>query len=548
MLDDIFNHRFRPAGAHEFIHHVAPYRNPPYTVFDNDLDSADGIVVVLPARHCVAHYDYINEWIARYPWVLLLVTGDEESNFEAQRIKHPNIKRWQQLPKPGVHDFADRFLINGFPAPIHQYLPKLEKFGLLKPLNWFFSGQITHVRRRECVDVLRNIQLAPDGKMVYGILKETEGFTQGMPHDEYYQFMAMAKLVPCPSGAVMPDSFRLAEALEAGCIPIADGVSPRSDWPRGYWPYVFGEQPPFPIIENWPDMLKLDIGEWPANANRCFAWWGQYKRKLAYWMRDDINSLRKEDSMSERIDDKITVLIPTSPIPSHPDTYKIDQVIASIRHHLPESEIIIMCDGPRAEVMHRRTQYEEYKQRILWKAHHDPAWKNITVKVFEESGVGHKHQSGIVRETLPMVKTPLVFFNEHDAPLTEDPIDFGNMARLLETGDARIIRLYYFPALIPEHSHLMHGNFAFEGQRYVRTTQYSGWPHLTTTANMADLLAHHTPWPGKETMLETAFYGTVTNSPWDRYRVVIYAPDGSMQRFSHTNGRGEGAERDGVDW
>ena len=33
-------------------------------------------------------------------------------------------------------------------------------------------------------------------------------------------------MIPCPSGPATPDSFRLWEALEAGCVPIADGYAP----------------------------------------------------------------------------------------------------------------------------------------------------------------------------------------------------------------------------------------------------------------------------------------------------------------------------------
>jgi hypothetical protein len=253
------------------------------------------------------------------------------------------------------------------------------------------------------------------------------------------------------------------------------------------------------------------------------------------------------------LNDKITVLIPTSPIPSHPDTYKIDQVIASIRHHLPTSEIVVMCDGPRPSVEHRRAHYEEYKSRLLWKAQNDPSWHNVQIVIYEEAGENHKHQTGIVRETIlrGLVKTPLILFNEHDAPLVTDPdrpIDWNRIVNVLETEQARIVRFYYFEKLIPEHAHMFHGSFRHDTVEYVRTTQYSGWPHVTTKDNMMNLLSHHTPFRGKETMLETAFYSPVAISPWDQYRVVIYAPDGNMQRFVHTNGRGEGAERDAVDW
>ena len=43
--------------------------------------------------------------------------------------------------------------------------------------------------------------------------------------------------------------------------------------------------------------------------------------------------------------DLVTVLIPVSPIPSHPSTEVLDVTIDSIRTRLPDAEIIIMFDG-----------------------------------------------------------------------------------------------------------------------------------------------------------------------------------------------------------
>jgi hypothetical protein len=43
----------------------------------------------------------------------------------------------------------------------------------------------------------------------------------------------------------------------------------------------------------------------------------------------------------------ITVVLVTSVIPSHPETYIVEETIKSIRHHLPDSEIILQIDGLR---------------------------------------------------------------------------------------------------------------------------------------------------------------------------------------------------------
>jgi len=64
---------------------------------------------------------------------------------------------------------------------------------------------------------------------------------------------------------------------------------------------------------------------------------------------------------------QITVLIPTFWIPSCPDTSIIDEVILSVRERLPDAPIIIMCNGLRDELIHRKQDYYEYVSRLAAK-------------------------------------------------------------------------------------------------------------------------------------------------------------------------------------
>ena len=41
----------------------------------------------------------------------------------------------------------------------------------------------------------------------------------------------------------------------------------------------------------------------------------------------------------------ITVLVPTSPIPSHPSTAILDACLAAVRAQLPDAQIVIAADG-----------------------------------------------------------------------------------------------------------------------------------------------------------------------------------------------------------
>jgi hypothetical protein len=126
------------------------------------------------------------------------------------------------------------------------------------------------------------------------VLLETPGFTEGMKPSVYRSEMLAAKLAPCPSGAVSPDSFRAWEALEAGAIPILDTESP-VDGVTEYWRRLFADLPtPAPEIHDWqslPGYIDDLSGDWPANANRVQAWWARYKRELSIWLKSDLQAL-----------------------------------------------------------------------------------------------------------------------------------------------------------------------------------------------------------------------------------------------------------------
>jgi hypothetical protein len=539
LLESAFDHRlWRPACSYNFEHHVNADNTPqeqwrwPSPVLN------DGVVMVLPARHCTKDIPLLNARLSMYKWALVIATGDEEQEFRYEQLKHPNMKLWLMLPRPGV-DKADRFLINGFPQGAQVHLPYYFDDAMKRSLYWFFAGQVTHRRREECVAELEKMQ---GGKLV-----KTAGFTQGMAWPDYYRYFAASKFAPCPSGARMPDSFRVAEALEAGCIPIADATSPIDGYPDGYWTNVFGEEPPFPVVKDWRqmhDLFRQLDSEWPHNQSRVFSWWQNYCRKMAYWLRDDIAALRKEKPMAQTFEDQLTVLIPTSPIPSHPDCFKIEQCIAGVRHHFPNAEILILFDGPRPSVMHRRGQYEEYKQRMLWKCKNQ--FRNVLPVVFEQ----HVHQSGMLRHALDnLVKTELILFAEHDAPIrTDRVIDWYAINQTLLAREANYIRLYYFEELIPEHAHLFHGMRNYHGANFMTTTQFSGWPHVARVDWWKEMLNAHFPFRGAECMIETAMYSPICSAKWEASRGMIYHPDGPLSRFVHTNGRGEGAERDPTEW
>src|SRR5687768_14792199 len=69
-----------------------------YTHATEAPDAPGGAVVVCPARYHTP--DDINALIAPLPWVVLILTSDEESTFDAMKVEHPNMRLWVMTPRP----------------------------------------------------------------------------------------------------------------------------------------------------------------------------------------------------------------------------------------------------------------------------------------------------------------------------------------------------------------------------------------------------------------------------------------------------------------
>lgn len=555
LLERIVDRRaWRPAGA-------LAYRS--VEGFEELPEGADGAVVIIGAQHhhLPDEVARLNADLARLRWVVLILAGDEHSLFPWRDLApHPAMALWVMTPRPHVHgplaasaDFRRvTFVGEGYRDDTPDLLSVCAQEADERPLDWFFAGQVTHSRRRDLVAALRRIRGRWRGDLV-----QTPGFLLGLERPEYLRRMAAARVVPCPAGPGTPDSFRAYEALEAGALPLVDAVTPEA-WP-GYWSFLLGgadgvapDPPPFPVVDDWADLpgiMEAALDGWPANANRASAWWQAEKRRLAYRLDDDvrITSEWAPGSTSELVD-LVTVLVPTSPIPSHPSTEIIDETLDSLAAAgLDGCEVIVMADGVRPEQEHRRADYEEHLRRLLWSLNHGR--RNHLPLVFGE----HRHQAAMTRAALDLVRTPLVAFIEHDTPIVGEVPWQAMASAILETGQVDVIRLHHEAAVLKPHRYLMAGKVQEVGGVPMQpTAQWSQRPHVASVAWYRSMLDRHFS-AAARTMIEDRLYGFLA-TPWverhewgDECRLWLYHPEGSIQRSTHLDGRA-GEAKYGMTW
>jgi len=233
--------------------------------------------------------------------------------------------------------------------------------------------------------------------------------------------------------------------------------------------------------------------------------------------------------------DDITIVMATSILPDHPNTDIIDETISAIRYHFPNNEIIMQIDGLRREQQHRKADYDEYKNRILWKCLHE--YKNVLPIIFKK----HSHQTTMMRKTIDLIETPLLLYVEGDAPLTVDnPIDWQKCFDLIKSEKANTIR-FHFESSIPEsHKHLM---FGLE-DIFMKTAQWSQRPHLSRVSYYRDVIL---PPLGNKTFIEDRTHGIIqddilpydnfNDDGWNKHKLWIYHPEENIKRSYHLDGR-----------
>lgn len=138
---------------------------------------------------------------------------------------------------------------------------------------WSFFGQIYKLRE----DMINNLSdIGP-----YELFKTESFFSKhSLTSNNMRKIYSNTIFAPCPFGYVNPDTFRIMESLESGCIPIV--LKFRS---LDYYQNIFGEHP-FIIVNDWTEAKSkmknlLDNPELLINTQKQInQWYINYKENL----------------------------------------------------------------------------------------------------------------------------------------------------------------------------------------------------------------------------------------------------------------------------
>lgn len=234
-----------------------------YNHFEEITDQKEAIVII-PGAYQGGLVNEINQELSKLNKCAVIITSDEENNFPIEKLKHRNIRLFSTYPTFRMQNVT--WLPIGYPPhgeAIHDCFDK--------NIDWYFAGQVNHESRKMMVE---NVKKIPNGE-----LHISGGFAQGLSHDEYYRIMERSKIVLCPRGNISPDSFRLYEALEAGCIPIVEDIL--------FFNRLFNK-PPFPIVNTsnqWSEAIYNVLNNYEVYQKQVPKWWKETKDELFGMLR-----------------------------------------------------------------------------------------------------------------------------------------------------------------------------------------------------------------------------------------------------------------------
>ncbi len=159
-----------------------------------------------------------------------------------------------------------------------------EKTAKERTFRWAFIGDINKSTREE---MLINMAMYESG---YRHIIEQWNDENSLTTEKYREILDNTIFAPCPQGWANLDSYRVWEALEAGCIPI---VEKRNDF--DYFRLMCGPHP-MPTVRNWNEVHDLlssykDLFEIERLRRSCSEWWTNYKACLVNKIEDNMTSL-----------------------------------------------------------------------------------------------------------------------------------------------------------------------------------------------------------------------------------------------------------------
>ena len=250
--------------------------------------------------------------------------------------------------------------------------------------------------------------------------------------------------------------------------------------------------------------------------------------------------LHAEAPDETHLNNLLTIITTTSPIPSNPNTemLEITQKSLFLIPALRGCRKIIVFDGVPKDLDHLKEAYEAYKENVIRLTKEDPYFSN-TELIFCRN---HLHLAFAIGEALRIVTTPFIFIHQHDFQLIKDFDAFGLIRSMELNPNLKHIvlnRMLNFP--LPHWNYVVDENI--EGESLVPLCRTFGWSdndHFSTVEYYTDFVLPQIRWKGAmEWFLHPAEVRETKENPENhlKYGTYFYGPLGDGRYLWHLDGR-----------
>ena len=200
--------------------------------------------------------------------------GTEDTNLVYNYCKH--VWRTFGLPKYFNNEKITCIPIGYKSGPNFQ-----NKEIIKRKFLWSFMGTIHGASRYDLIH--QNQNLKPN------FINKTSSFASGesLDSEKYYEILYDSIFIMVPHGYIHPESYRLYETLEAGCVPIIEN-------PHNFYDNFLPKNPLIKI-NLWKESSEIikklfnDKNKLKEKSNEINLWWKNYKKNLQNQFKSKIN-------------------------------------------------------------------------------------------------------------------------------------------------------------------------------------------------------------------------------------------------------------------
>ena len=273
--EDAVNHKwglYHKENSNNWIYEIL--NKIQYKIIHNqqDIESEDIIIIVdSSVEKKISFYNKLKLLSSK---IFLIHLGDESGIYDLSQIYNNCDHIWRTFCSNKYFNNKNVSCVPlGYKSGVHLTKEEVER-----QYKWAFIGTPHKSSRHDLLFQLSNIQPSFSYK--------TKKFNEKIiGAKEMSEVLSSSQFAPCPNGFVHPETDRLYEALECGCIPIVENA-------YKYYDRLFPENP-FLKIDRWKDannmIKKFTNSEIKNKSNDCKKWWSNYKKNIQDTIYNKIN-------------------------------------------------------------------------------------------------------------------------------------------------------------------------------------------------------------------------------------------------------------------